>query len=186
MKEKGYPNFYDVQRFGKDNKNVELGFKILKGEKLKTSPYRRRLYVSAVSSWVFNLYLKRRMDLNLHDEILDGDLLVDREDNWVLARFADEDELLVPTGPILGYKMPIPEGRSWELERDVIEEVGVSLEDFKKFKAKGSRRAIRVYPKNMNWQWEGNSLVLRFFLPKGSYATTMLKWVQKEDASTFC
>ncbi len=177
VEREGFPNFFDEQRFSSGN--LEKGLRLLKGEKLKVSPYLKRLFVSAVSSWVFNVYLKRRMELGMFPDPVEGDLVVDEDsDYWCPLRFAEGDKL-IPTGPIPGYKMPLPEGRALELERKVLAECEMELDAFRPFKSKGSRRPILAFPEDLKVEILGKDrLKLTFFLKRGSYATCMLKWLQ--------
>ena len=186
IEENGFPNFYDAQRFGEKRRNVDMGLKLLKGEKVNVSPYLKRLYVSAVSSWIFNRYLLKRIKLGLYDTVIEGDLLVDEYGFWVPEKYSSSEEKLIPTGPIAGYKMPLPSGKALELETQVLKECNVSLEMFKPFRAKGSRRPIKVYPQALSVEVKGKKSIVSFFLPKGSYATTLLRWLKDRDATSFC
>ncbi len=157
----GFPNFFDSQRFSSNN--FELGMKLLKGEKVKASPYKIRLFISAVSSKIFNLYLLERIKKGKFFETMEGD---------IVKNIKGKD---IPTGPILGYKMPEPQGESFNFERKILETVGIRKEDFKPFKSKGTRRIIRIFPEIHNVSCDGEKIILKFFLPKGSFATVLLK-----------
>ncbi len=157
----GFPNFFDSQRFSSNN--FELGMKLLKGEKVKASPYKIRLFISAVSSKIFNLYVLERIKKGKFLETIEGD---------IVKNIKGKD---IPTGPILGYKMPEPQGESFNFERKILETVGIRKEDFKPFKSKGTRRIIRTFPEIYNVSCNGEKIILKLFLPKGSFATVLLK-----------
>ncbi len=173
--EKGFPNFYDTQRFGAKGENLKKGLKMLKGLYMKASFYKRRLYISAVASWFFNLYLEERIKAGYLHRTMKGDLLIDEEGRWVPERYSHQEENLIPTGPILGYRMPLPEKEALDFERQLLEREGLNLSMFRPFRAPGSRRAIKVYPKEVKINIFSGKAVLEFFLPKGSYATVMIK-----------
>ena len=46
----------------------------------------------------------------------------------------------------------------------------------------GGRRAFRVGVESLTWRREGADLHLEFFLPKGSYATCLLREIMKNEA----
>ncbi|NPA15780.1 MAG: tRNA pseudouridine(13) synthase TruD [Deferribacteres bacterium] len=161
IKSTGFPNLFDSQRFS--SRNFELGLELLKGKRVKASPYEKRLFVSAVSSRIFNHYVLERVKEGIFFKVIEGD---------ITRKIKGEE---IATGPILGYRMPEPAGKSLEFERSVIESFGVKKEDFKPFKAKGTRRAIRVFPEVYEITREEEGVRVRFFLPKGSFATVLLK-----------
>ncbi len=178
LRREGFPNFYDTQRFGTGGANLERGMRLLRGERLRASPYQKRLYVSAVSAWFFNLYLTERMARGMYPGPVEGDLVLEGE-YWVPLRFAEDPEGSVPTGPVLGYRMPLPDGKALELERELMEREGIDLDAFRPLGAKGSRRPIRVWPENLRWELSSDTAVLEFTLPAGSYATVMLGWIRE-------
>ncbi len=179
VKREGFPNFYHGQRFS--GRNLELGLSLLAGKRVKASPYKRRLYVSAVSAWVFNMYLEERIKRVPFPEPLEGDLVLDG-DYWTPLRFF-QGETPIPTGPVPGYRMPLPEGKALELEREVLKKAGVELDAFRPFGAKGTRRPIVVFPRELEVEREGEDVVvLSFFLPRGAYATFMLDWIRSLQA----
>ena len=175
VSKEGFPNFFDTQRFGDRGRNLEKGLRLIKGERVKASPYLLRLYISAVSAWFFNLYLEERAKAGFFEGIMEGDLIFE-DGSWIPERFAKCTGIPIPTGPILGYRMPLPSGKSLEFERSLMQKHHIALESFKPFKSPGSRRPIRVFPENLRWSPLGEgSIRLEFSLPRGSYATILLK-----------
>ncbi len=157
----GFPNFFDHQRFSKNN--LELGLKLLRGERIKASSYMKRLYISAVSAGIFNEYLKERIKEGLFFKTLRGDITV---------TIKGEE---IPTGPILGYRMPEPKEESKEFESKILKRWKIKREDFKPFKSKGTRRIIRAFPEVIETRETEDGVWIKFFLKKGSYATVLLK-----------
>jgi tRNA pseudouridine13 synthase len=98
------------------------------------------------------------------------------------------------TAPLIGYDTKIASGAPGEIERDVLEKMNVDLEGFKvpamdKMGSKGLRREILlgVDPQYSISEDELNagkySVKLDFSLPKGSYATTVLREYMKVEPS---
>jgi len=73
-------------------------------------------------------------------------------------------------------------GPSGELERDIFDRSGVTMEELGRLKVKGSRRLGRLLP-GINIRAVERGLQLRFFLPKGAYATVVLREFLKDDAN---
>lgn len=155
----------------------------------------RRLYSSAFQSYLFNLTLAERLrcvDGN-PGRFVSGDLAFLHRNGAVFNVEEDTAEVDVrgatfeisPSGPILGRKMAQPKLRAAEMEEAVLEREGVGLEDvapgLRQARMEGGRRPFRVPLEALGWRVEGTDLYMRFFLSKGSYATTLLREILKND-----
>lgn len=142
--------------------------------------------LSAYQSELFNRVLDAR--LQTLDRVYVGDLAVKHpgravfcvEDAAVEQPRADRFEIS-PTGPIYGYKMIEPFGQQRELEAEVLADEGLTPEDFRVgrgIKAKGTRRALRFQVHEPEL-WYDEGIMLRFWLSRGCYATTVLGEITK-------
>jgi tRNA pseudouridine13 synthase len=122
------------------------------------------------------------MDGGQFATILDGDIAKKTDTGGMFPvedakeaaeRFADQK--IVYTGPIFGYKMRSAEGTAALGEACVLDRFGLSLQAFKPLRASGSRRPAVIYPENLMIESAPEGLCLRFTLPKGAYATTLLR-----------
>jgi tRNA pseudouridine13 synthase len=155
----------------------------------------RRLWVSAVQSRIFNDVVARRID-GL-DRLFDGDLAYKHENG---ACFKVESAVseqprcdaweISPTGPLVGYRMTLPEGKSLEIEQAALAAVELQPSDFRKagkHKIKGARRALRVKPSDIRLEGgvdeHGGHITVAFSLPAGSYATVFLRELMKSEVS---
>jgi tRNA pseudouridine13 synthase len=153
----------------------------------RSVPKRLKVFlVSAYQSALFNAVLDAR--LQALDCVFGGDLAMKHpgrsvfhvEDATAEQPRAERFEIS-PTGPIFGYKMIQPTGEQAELEAAVLAAEGLVLEDFRVgdgLKARGGRRALR-FPAHEPELWYDQGLVLRFWLWKGSYATSLLAEIMK-------
>ncbi len=163
------PNGFGPQRFGRNN--VEIGRLLVLGRKKEAMalmrkfriPFEKRFFIFLVDSYTSYLF-NRVLDRRIHAPELDGDLN---------GKFG-------PTGPIFGRKMPFPTGVAGEMEKDILQEEGINLS---MFRGKGRRRALFVPLIGKNVKINGNKVELKFFLPKGSYATMVLREITKEHFS---
>ncbi len=195
----GLPNSYGAQRFGHGGGNVTAGLALLAGERcaplVDAAPDRRgflrRLYLSAVQSWLFNLTLGHRLADGLFGEIIAGDLVQHpRLGGCYVAHdlAAANRELaahtLVHTGPMFGPKMPEPRARAREREAAVLAEAGLRREAFAAHAklAAGTRRANLIWLGPVALRREAEGLRLGFTLPRGVYATVLLGELIKSPA----
>ncbi len=147
---------------------------------------KRRFFVSAYQSHLFNGVLDERLDE--FDRLFVGDLAFIHakgasflvEDVEAEQPRADRFEIS-PSGPLYGYKLLVAEGTQGELERRILAQAGLSLESFRLKggpKAPGARRPLR-FPLLEPELWYDEGLVLAFELPKGCYATNVLAEITK-------
>jgi tRNA pseudouridine13 synthase len=153
----------------------------------------KRLWVSAVQSWMFNKVLAQRVEAGTFDHVLAGDLAY-KHDNG--ACFMVEDAAaeqarcaafeISPTGPLVGYRMSLPTGEPLKIEEAVMAEAQLHPEDFKKEgrdKVKGARRPLRVKPEEVELAGgvdeHGPFITVAFTLPAGSFATVLMRELTK-------
>jgi tRNA pseudouridine13 synthase len=182
--EQGVPNYFGEQRFGREAGNLDQALQLFRGT-LRVKPHQRGLYLSAARALLFNAVLARRvLDGNwarpLPGEavMLEGthSFFVAEEPDATLERRVLEWDLH-PTGPLWGRGEPLPRGEAQGLEHAVLAEFGPWCEGLERFGLGQERRALRVRPAALEWSQEGDTLELRFGLPPGAYATTVLREV---------
>lgn len=154
----------------------------------------RRFYLSAYQSQVFNGVVAARMPHGL-GQLMEGDLAFVHFAGAVFrvedaAREQPRADLLEisPTGPLFGYRMSEPGGRAAEIETRVLEQErldALNLRD-SKLRVKGARRPLRfpVYEPQaeLGADEQGTYLELRFALPRGCYATSLLRELFRDAA----
>ncbi len=126
------------------------------------------LFLHAYQAYLFNTIVTRRIR-EIGVETLEGDIL----------------EEGVPTALIPGYRAKLAEGVQGEIEKDVLEEEGVEIEMFrrwKKFGTYGGRRKIIERARNLKTVRAHEGTWLEFFLPKNTYATAFLREILKPDS----
>lgn len=181
----GVPNYFGEQRFGHEGRNIEPALAwITERKRPPRDRFRRKLDVSVAQSAVFNDWLARRIDEGLYERALPGDLMR-KEDTGGL--FVTEDAAaeqtrmraweISPTGPIFGAKMRKPQDEAWQRELRSLHAWGLDEAQFARLKrfGPGSRRAMRVPLRDWHVREEDGCLLLAFELPKGSYATAVLR-----------
>jgi tRNA pseudouridine13 synthase len=186
--EAGLPNYYGIQRIGEKGENVIQGWLILKGEKRIHNRWLRKYLLSSYQSYLCNLYLSERVEKGVFNKLIYGDLAKKHDTGGIFfveelkveqERFASKE--ISFTAPMFGYKMREAKYDSRELENQILERTSLNTLDFRKNRVKGTRRLGRIVPKiKMNEISEGLKLV--FNLPKGSFATIVLREFMKNDS----
>ena len=182
LRERGVPNYYGEQRFGLEAQNVARGRKILLGQAHERDRWLRKFLLSAYQAYLFNEWLALRMKRGLFTELLEGDIAQVLETGGLFEvrdleaeRPKFEQGEITYTGPIYGAKMRWAEGVPGGLEREIFEREGLTLEHLKQAKLQGSRRPGRLPLKELKLELHPEGLLLEFTLPKGAYATVLLR-----------
>ena len=198
LSKSGLPNAFGGQRFGRDGMNAArgrslvLGLKTPETARLFRDRFLRRLCVSAYQSQLFNRLLARRMADGLFQRALPGDLMKKLDTGGLFISEdaeADSQRMEVfgvsPTGPLFGHRMMRPAGEALAREEAILAEEGLTLESFRHLKgdAEGARRPLRIPASAaVSPGPEEGTLRLEFSLPKGSFATVLLREVMKDAA----
>jgi len=147
----------------------------------------RRFYVAAYQSHLFNCVVARRLPAGL-GRLLGGDLACVHRSGSVFQvgdaaleqPRADAFEIS-PTGPLFGYRMSWPAGEPGRMEAQLLAAEGLERDSFRRrgLRVKGGRRALRFRPleakAEVGADGHGAYLELRFTLPSGCYATSLLR-----------
>lgn len=177
----GFPNYFTEQRFGRDGNNLTQALRWANGEIKVKDRNKRSFYLSAARSEMFNLIVSKRMELNLAQQILVGDVLqLNGSHSWFAVdesedlaqlqqRLAQQDVLL--TAPLIGEE----EKSAVDFENEIFAQHQALFALMRQERMKSSRRPILMHPQHFQWQFEPNGLRLQFALPAGSYATALIR-----------
>jgi len=187
LEDRGLPNFYGEQRFGARGQNVEKGREALMG-KGPREKWLRKLLLSAYQSALFNAWLVERIRNGWFETVLQGDLakktdtggLFEVEDAAVESERFRERKITY-TGPIYGAKMRWATGKPGDLEQEVLSSKGVSVETLNRARLNGSRRTARLFVGDLEIEEHPRGVCFAFSLPKGAYATTLMREFMKSD-----
>ncbi len=158
----------------------------------------KRLFVHAYQSYIFNRILSRRMAAGMPlQKAVVGDVVcfakeglpdmdrvqkVTSENLEAIDRLAKRGRAFL-TLPLIGFETTIEEGAQGEMEWSILRDEGISPEDFRVSEnpdlgSRGTRRAALCHVKPQI-RLEENLATLQFILPKGSYATVVLREYMK-------
>lgn len=155
----------------------------------------RTFWINAYQSYVWNQVASKRSE-KYGNHVVKGDLYVERDDIHLSNVQVVQDDRTVSSSisldqivlPLPGYRVRYPENDIGDLYQSILSHDGVKFEKSAppEATAKGAYRRFIVHPGNIDAKIEsaeGVDVKLRFQLPKGSYATMMLRELMITTAS---
>jgi len=182
--ENGVPNYFGPQRFGQQMNNLFRASELVEKNKIqRLKPHKRGIYLSAMRSWIFNRIVSARIADNHFIQPQTGDVFMLANSHACFSEaITDElrqrlnDKELHLTAALWGRGESMAGEQVAELERSMSEETPAFMQSLEKAGMKQERRAMRLLPVNMQWQFSAdNCLDVSFELTKGSYATVVLR-----------
>jgi len=191
----GVPNFFGPQRFGHNGENVARGLEIIQsGGRLRNRQQKwlQRFLISSYQSYLCNQYLARRIENGAFGHLLQGDIAKKHETGGIFGvedlptdeqRFQAKE--ISFTAPIFGPKMRQAQDVSGALEDEILAESQITLADLAKVKVEGTRRLGRLFLPDLTIlpAKDKEGICIDFSLPKGAFATTILREIMKVDLS---
>lgn len=188
----GVPNYYGEQRFGvmrmndqgevMRGGNLVLAERMIQGETIRHRN-KRSMALSALRSWLFNEVVSTRLSNQQFNQVLPGDALAltgsnsffidDGSDTRLQQRYASGD--LSPTAPQWGAGSVPSEGEARALEQAVADANPAVSNFLATAGFAQERRAIKIWPEQLEWLGKGDTLTLSFSLPSGCFATSVLR-----------
>jgi Uncharacterized conserved protein len=177
----GVPNYFGPQRFGQEGDNAAVGLELLRSNRKPGRNWRDKFLLSALQSLIYNHYLALRIKRCLFETVLTGDVckkyatggLFVSEDGAVETERLRAGELS-HTGPIFGAKMKAASGPAAELEAEALAELELSPAEAARAGV-GDRRLGRLLIPDLAVAEVENGLAFSFALPKGAYATSVMR-----------
>lgn len=187
IRARGLPNFFGPQRYGEDGRNAERGRALLAKPK---RGWLAELHLSAWQSSLFDRWLTDRIQRGDFERVLVGDV-AKKLDNGALFDVVDdtsENERvarreITHSGPMFGSKMRAASGTPAEIETALLASESVTTSMLSKARLEGTRRAGRIFVDDIAIEVSDDGLRLAFQLPKGSYATNVLREFMKSDVA---
>ncbi len=195
LEKNGVPNYFGEQRFGKELGNLTNAEHYFAGQRKAKNKFQRGMLLSAARSYLFNQVLAARVTNGTWNQILQGDVFtLDRngadfylKDDATQEALSDVAQRNVAgdvhiTGPLWGEGSYTPWGEAAELEQTVLADFQLFKQGLEKARLKHERRSLRLPIKNLQWNFEEcDKLVCDFQLPKGGYATSVIREILRSE-----
>lgn len=180
----GFPNYFGEQRFGRHEGNIEKAYAMLTNQLEVKNNKLRGIYYSTARSLIFNQVLSERVRQKNFNQAIDGDMLqflgrrsyfsIDTVDEAIKARVLSHE--IAPAGPLWGLGQHHASLKAAAIETKIFSELSEWISALEKHKLELGYRPYVVYPQNIELRYSDNSAVtLKFFLPRGTYATSLLR-----------
>ncbi len=174
LKKRGMPNYFGQQRFGKNENNHVIGRALVKRDSAKALRLLNRNYKGRYNSIREVPKMLLKFFLHSYQSYLF---------NRVLNSYIEKNnKAYFSTAPIIGYDTRLRKNKLRNIIIIIMKEEGIKPEDFRinelRLSCRGSKRNLFVKIKQLDYEL-GKDLKLRFVLPKGSYATVLLREVCK-------
>ncbi len=186
LREKGLANFFGPQRFGHEGHNVQQGWRIVCESWRERRRWLHKLYVSAYQSYLCNQYLALRQSENGLDNMVRGDVARKQTTGGMFVvtdPHQDTKRLQAGeisfTAPMFGHKMWIAEEDAGHWENCILARAGLAQHDWKRDRISGTRRTGLLRVPDLQVTRVPDGIHLTFALPKGSFATTLLREIMK-------
>jgi len=188
--EQGVPNYFGPQRFGHEGRNLERARELFANPELRIDPHRRGLYLSAARSGIFNRILAARVQAGHWNRALPGDVFMfadshsffkpDAIDADILRRV--QSRAIHPSGVLWGMTASTATDEALAIETEAVRPLAEFTAGLERLGLETARRPFRLCPEELTWTFPAADVLrLRFTLPSGAYATTVLRELVRCD-----
>lgn len=176
----GMPNYFGEQRFGRDAGNLPAAVAMFAGQRVRRD--QRNLLLSAARSSIFNAVLAHRVAQGTWNSGLEGEvwqldgtgsIFGPEPMSEAIQQRVDAGDIH-PTGPMWGRGALRTTADAAAIERECAAAQAGLARGLEGADIAMQRRALRVRVGEASIEADGDDLLLRFVLPSGSYATSLL------------
>ena len=183
IKEKGVPNYFGPQRFGKQGQNITKAESMLLRQSRVRDRFLRGMYFSAARSYLYNKILSARVEAGNWQQAIPGDVMqlsgsqsffhIDDPDESIMRRLHEKD--ITPASILWGKPGSLATADALRIQQQALighEPLCNALEQHDLTRA---YRAHTLDVESIMWEWNNDQLILEFTLVSGSYATSVLR-----------
>ncbi len=179
----GVPNYFGTQRFGNNGANLGRVRQWLETGRLPRGREPRAFLLSSARALAFNAVLGARVAANTWNRLLPGEVVnlsgsnsvfaADNPDEGLVRRLKEGD--VSPTGPLCGTGGLWPAGEAARIEEAALAAVTPLPGLMGSVGLRAERRALVLRPAAFVHRLDGDALEIEFELPRGGYATAILR-----------
>ncbi|MCP4431904.1 MAG: tRNA pseudouridine(13) synthase TruD [Gammaproteobacteria bacterium] len=185
IKTSGMANYFGQQRFGVTSGNVWHALQVFSNARKtrKLSRSKKSLYLSALRSELFNQILSKRIEANIWQEPVQGDVFMLRGSQSVFQETLTEEMLsryrefdISSTASLFGTGVDMLCEEALQIEKQVYSDNPDICNCLLEQGVKRQKRALRVVVNDFSYDYQAEEQQLRLTarLPRGSYFTSLL------------
>jgi tRNA pseudouridine13 synthase len=167
IKHRGVPNYFGMQRFGRDGNNLAAfdTWRKFEESNQRTPRNGRRqrkpkgIILSAARSYLFNCVLAQRVLSGNWNQLVPGDVAIDGD----------------PSGPLWGRGRSQTSNMALAIEDDALKPLQHWADSLEHLGLQQERRSFISRPDYLSWQFREKLIIVNFNLPPGQYATSILR-----------
>ena len=159
LRETGVPNYFGAQRFGLGGGNIGAALAWVRAGRPRVSRHRRGIHLSSLRSFIFNEALGARVRRGVWQAPLAGEVTMEG----------------AATGPLWGRGRLPGAGCARSIDAAVAAAHGEIVEALEHVGLQHERRRLCLHPQRLRWDVNGETMTVRFALPAGAYATSVLR-----------
>jgi tRNA pseudouridine13 synthase len=189
----GVPNYFGPQRFGSEGANIERVSEWITTGRLPRGREPRAFVMSAARAIAFNAVLGARVSTRSWNRLLPGEIVnltgsrsvfaAEGLDESLLDRCAGGD--IGPTGPLCGAGGMLPRAEADQVEKSALATVEPLPAQLAAAGMRAERRALVLRAKDFAYRVEGRDLEVAFELPRGAFATSVLREIVDAAVAEF-
>ncbi|USD65673.1 tRNA pseudouridine(13) synthase TruD [Vibrio sp. SCSIO 43136] len=183
----GVPNYFGAQRFGRDGNNLEEARRWGRENVRTRNQNKRSLMLSTARSWIFNRVLSERIEQGCFQTVLLGDLVQTGKmleeasaDNLAELQAQVDNGQAQITAPLAGDNALPTKEVALALENPHLEAEADLMALIRGNRMRHERRALALKPSDLTWQHQGDNITLKFSLPAGNFATSLVRELAQE------
>ena len=183
IREHGVPNYFGIQRFGRDFNNLYKAEAWFAGQFRPKKRNLQGIFLSSARSWIFNQILSERVKLQTWNQAIEGDIFMlngsrswfsETLNNEITQRVAKQE--IHPTGALWGKGELASTDQMYKVEEQIGKENNQLAQGLIDNKLKQERRSLHLSLADLDYKWiTPQDLQLNFSLPSGTYATSFLR-----------
>ncbi|WP_047045410.1 tRNA pseudouridine(13) synthase TruD [Vibrio mexicanus] len=183
----GVPNYFGAQRFGNGGNNLDEARRWGRENVRTRNQNKRSLYLSAARSWIFNQIVSDRIEQSIFSTLVEGDIALATEERVIVdtSNIAELNEKVAQgiaeiSAAMAGDNQLPTSEKALELEQPHLDAEPDLMALIRGNRMRHERRAISLVPEGLQWEAQGDNIVLRFALDAGCFATSIVRELVEE------
>lgn len=185
----GVPNYFGAQRFGNEGNNLSEARRWGRDNVRTRNQNKRSLYLSAARSWIFNRILSERIEQNVFNAAVLGDVVFNAGDQQlVTAENIEAVNVAIEKGEaqvsvaMAGDNALPTQDSALALEQKHLDDEPDLMALIRGNRMRHDRREASLKPQQLSWEVDIDNITLKFALDAGCFATAIVRELVEEVA----